>query len=123
MRSAATVAVMLVRLAAVILIALGIAIWIGSGDGLVAIHIVIGVILVLALWALAAIAIVSSVPLSLWAAGLVWGIVVIAFGIAQRSLLPGGAHWVIQVIHLLIGLAAIGLAEMLAARIRRPRPA
>jgi hypothetical protein len=123
MKSMATAVVMLIRLAAVILIGIGIALWTGSGGGLIGLHIVIGVILVLALWALAAIASVSGVPFLLVAAALVWGVVVIAFGIAQRSLLLDGAHWVIQVIHLLIGLAAVGLAEMLSARSHRPKPA
>jgi len=44
-------------------------------------------------------------------------------GLAQDRLLPGSAHWLIQVLHLLVGLAAIGQGEALAARIlRRPVP-
>ena len=123
MKSAAMVAVMLVRLAAIILIVLGIIIWTGNGDGLVGLHMIIGLVFVLALWALAVIALGSGVALPLAAAGLAWGIVVVAFGLAQRGLLPSDAHWVIRVIHLLIGLIAIGLAEMLAGRLRRAKPA
>jgi hypothetical protein len=36
----------------------------------------------------------------------------------QARLLPGDFHWIIQVLHLLVGLAAIGLGEDLAGRIR-----
>ena len=36
---------------------------------------------------------------------------------AQRAgLLPGSAHWVIQVVHLLLGIGLIGLAENLAVQ-------
>ena len=39
----------------------------------------------------------------------VWGLIVPILGVMQTQLLPGGAHWVIEVIHLLVGLVAIGL--------------
>ncbi len=123
MKSAAMVAVMLVRLAAVALIALGIVIWTGHPDGIAGIHILIGLLFVLALWVLAVLALRSSVAFPLAAAGLVWGMVVVAFGLAQQALIPGDAHWVIRVIHLLIGLVAVGLAEMLSGRLRRAKPA
>ncbi len=37
----------------------------------------------------------------------------------QTRWLIGSNHWVIQVIHLLLGLSAIGLAEMIGGRYRR----
>jgi len=123
MKPAAMVAIMLARLAFVIQLVLGIIIWAGNSDSLTGLHILIGLVFVLALWALAVIALPGGVAYPLVAAGLVWGIVVVAFGLAQRGLIPGDAHWVIRVIHLLIGLVAIGLAEMLSARIRRAKPA
>ena len=39
----------------------------------------------------------------------------------QTQLLPGSWHWVIQVLHLLLGLGAMGQGEGLAARIKRAR--
>jgi plastocyanin len=41
-----------------------------------------------------------------------------AFGMTQSGVLPGDAHRVIQVLHLLVGPGAVGLAETLARRIR-----
>ncbi len=41
-----------------------------------------------------------------------------ALGATQTSILPGPEHWVIQVLHLLVGLTAIALAEVLGRRIR-----
>jgi len=40
-------------------------------------------------------------------------------GITQNRLLVDGARSIIQVLHLLVGIAGIGLAERLAAKIKR----
>ena len=45
-----------------------------------------------------------------------WGLIVPIVGLTQRELVPGSAHWVIQVIHLLLGIGLIALAENLATR-------
>ena len=42
-------------------------------------------------------------------------------GLTQDQMLLGDAHWVIRVLHLLVGLGAIGQSEGLAVRIRRAR--
>jgi hypothetical protein len=112
---------MVVRLAGLILIVLGILFWTGHADSLVGVHTVIGIVLVLSLWVLATLASQSGVPAGLVAAAVGWGVVTIALGLTQERWLPGDAHWVIQVLHLLVGLGAIGLAETLGARIRRTR--
>jgi uncharacterized membrane protein YuzA (DUF378 family) len=52
----------------------------------------------------------------------VWGLVVLVLGLNQTRLLVGSAHWLIEVLHLLVGIAAVGMAEGLAARIKE-RPA
>jgi hypothetical protein len=49
-------------------------------------------------------------------AAVVWGVAVIVVGLTQRELLPGSAHVVIEVLHLLLGLGAVGLADTLATR-------
>ena len=51
----------------------------------------------------------------------VWycGLLVVFVGLSQQSWLVGSAHWVIQVLHLLIGLLAIGIGEMIGARYKR----
>ncbi len=53
----------------------------------------------------------------------VWGLIVPALGVTQSGLLAGDFHWVIQVVHLLVGVAAIGQAEALAVRIKARAPA
>jgi hypothetical protein len=73
----------------------------------------IGFVLVIALWIMAGLAARAGVNPGLVALAVVWGLIVPALGMTQVRLLPGDLHWIIQVIHLLVGLIAIGLGERL----------
>lgn len=119
MKTATTALQMLIRGCGVILIVLGVLFWTGSAETLVPVHMLLGLILVLALWALAGVAASSGVSVGLVVLGVVWGLVVLVLGMTQRSLLPGSSHVVIQVLHLLVGLGAIGIAESMGMRIKR----
>ena len=121
MKTATTAAQMLVRLTGLILIVLGILFWTGNADALVPLHMLIGFVLVISLWALAIIAAGAGVAPGLVALSVPWGLLLPILGLTQTRLLPGDSHWVIQVLHLLVGLCAIGLGETLAARIARAR--
>ena len=116
MRSTVTGIQMFVRVAGVIQILLGLAFWTGNALGLVDLHQLLGILLVLALWTQAALAHRAGVPGGLVAGAAVLGLIVPIVGLTQRELLPGSAHWVIQVIHLLLGLGLLGLADNLAIR-------
>jgi hypothetical protein len=116
MRSAITTIQMFVRVAGVIQLLLGLAFWTGNALGLVDLHQLLGILLVLALWTLAALAHRAGVPVGMVAGAAVLGLVVVIIGLTQRELLPGSAHWVIQVIHLLLGIGLLGLADNLATR-------
>jgi hypothetical protein len=116
MRSTITGVQMFVRVAGVIQILLGLAFWTGSALGLVDLHQLLGILLVLALWTQAALAHRAGVPGGMVAGAAVLGLLVVIVGLTQRNLLPGSAHWVIQVIHLLLGIGLLGLAENLATR-------
>ncbi len=122
MRTATTIAQMAVRLAAVIQLILGIIIWLGN-DAPKLVHIVVGIVLVLGLWTLAVIGRSAGVDGRLVGLALVWGALAIAFGLTQEQILKGDVHLVIEVLHLVVGVAAVGMAEGLAARIKRARPA
>jgi hypothetical protein len=117
--TAATVAQMLVRLCGLVLIVLGVLFWTGHALTLVPLHMLVGFILVLALWTLAALAARAGVNVGQVALAAVWGLVVPVLGLTQGSLLTGDAHWLVRVLHLLVGVAAIGQAEALAGAIRR----
>ncbi len=113
----------LVRLTGLIEIVLGAFIWTGNADFLIPIHIASGSVLVLALVALAVLAARAGVQLGFVALAVVWAVVVVIVGLTQEQLLPESGHWVIQVVHLLLGLGAIGQAEYLATRIKGRQPA
>jgi len=119
MRTITTIALMVVRLFGIILLVLGALFWTGNALQLVATHMLLGVLFVLALWTLSGIGAATRQAGGLVASGFIWGIVVLAFGMMQQSLMPGSAHWVIRVLHLLIGLIAMGLGERLGAGIKR----
>lgn len=104
---------MLLRLAFVVQLVIGIAMWLGYWLTLVNLHMAIGSIFVVLLWILAVIAIVQRRAVGLAVFAIVWGLVLAGFGMVQRGLLVGDAHWVIRVIHLLIAMAAMPMAERL----------
>ena len=116
MRSTISGIQMGIRAGWLVQLALGLAFWTGNLLGLVDLHQLLGILLVLALWTQAALAHRAGVPGGLVAAAAVWGLVVVIVGLTQRDLLTGSAHWVIEVVHLLLGIGLIGLAENLATR-------
>jgi hypothetical protein len=118
MRTATTTAQMVVRACFVVQLVLGGLFWTGNALGLVPLHMLVGFLLVLGLWTLAALAAGAGVPPGLVALAAVWGLIVPILGLNQDRLLVGSAHWLIEVLHLLVGVAAVGLAEQLAARIK-----
>ena len=122
MKIATTVFQMLVRLSGLILISLGVLFWTGHALTLIPVHMLVGFVLVLSLWTLAVLAARAGVHAGLVALAIVWGLIVPILGLTQQRLLPGDAHWVIQILHLLVGLGAIGQAEGLAARIKGRQP-
>jgi len=108
------------RVSVLLTLILGIAIWTGNADSLRPVHIVLGILVVLSLWILGfAQATVRGGNGGLAAGAFILGLILPIFGSGQEGLLPGSAHWSLQVIHLLLGLAAIGLGEMIAGRYKR----
>jgi hypothetical protein len=107
---------MVIRVLGVVQLVLGILFWTGNALGLVDLHQFIGILLVLALWTQAALAHRAGVPGGLVAGAVVLGLIVPIVGLTQREIFPGSAHWVIQVVHLLLGLGLLAMAENLATR-------
>jgi hypothetical protein len=107
------------RLCGLVLIALGIAFWTGNLLALVPVHMFTGVLLVVTLWVSSVVAAMSGERAGPVIGGFVWGAIVIALGMTQMSLLVGPTHWLVQVVHLLVGLGAIGLNERLTSSIKR----
>jgi hypothetical protein len=123
MRTTATVAQWLVRVTGLIQIVLGLLFWTGNQLTLVPVHMLVGLILVLSLWTLAFIAARSGVQPGFVAIAFLWGLVVPILGVEQGQILVGSAHWLVKVLHLLVGLVAIGMAEGLGRQIKESAPA
>jgi hypothetical protein len=121
MQATLTIAQMLVRVTGVLLLVLGLLFWSGDALNLIPVHMLLGLILVLSLWLLAALASQAGVPLGMAAGAALIGLITLVLGLTQDSLLPGSTHWVIQVLHLLVGMAAMGSGEMIGGRLRRRR--
>ena len=114
MKPAIAIPLVLLRVSGLLQIVLGLAFWTGNLLNLIPLHMLIGLVFVLALWVLAVLAALNRVNLGFVALALVWGLFVLILGMTQVQLLPGAAHWVIEVLHLLVGLAAMGLGGRLA---------
>ena len=114
MRSTITAIQMGIRVVWLVQLALGVLFWTGNATGLVDLHQLLGILLVLALWTQAVLAARAGVEPRLVAVAAVWGLLVPIVGLTQTSLLTGSLHWLVQVIHLVLGIGLIGLAERLA---------
>ena len=121
MSIATTVTQLFIRIAGPIMIILGLLFWTDNALFLIPLHMTIPLLIVLALWTLALIAANSGVNPGLVALVAVWSLVMPALGLTQQRLLPGGAHWLIEVAHLLVGIGALALGEQLARRIKAAR--
>ena len=118
-RLAIRVSLMVLRIAVLFNLITGIIFWTGNADPLQIVHIVVGIIAVLALWTLGIMQGLRGGNYGLVAAAIVVGLLLVFIGLFQKGWLTGSNHWIIQVIHLLLGIAAIGLGEMIGGRSRR----
>jgi hypothetical protein len=121
MQVVSTVCLMLVRISGVLLLILGLLIWAEGMRDLIFGHTILGLVMVISLWVFAVVAGRLGAPTGLTVAAAIVGLLVLALGMTQNSLLPGGLHWLIQVLHLLLGLSALALAEIVGGRLRRMR--
>ena len=108
-----------IRITGLALVVLGLLLWVDAASGLRSIHILLGLVLVVALVAAAVLALRAGAKPVLPAIAIAWAFLTAALGMVQAQLLVGDAHVVVQVIHLLVGIVAIGLGEALAAAGRR----
>lgn len=117
MQTATTFALILLRVTGLIQLVLGVLFWSGNAQALIPVHMRIGFVLVLTLWTLAMLAARVGIAPGVVVLAVAWGALLPALGLTQSRLLPGDGHWLIQALHLLLGLSAIGQGEGLAARI------
>ena len=98
----------------------GVLFWTGTALNLMALHMLLCFLAVGALWVIGVAQ--AFAPRGSWViatCALMVGAVMIVIGMMQSSLLAGEFHWIIQVIHLTLGLLTIGIGHMAAARYRK----
>lgn len=77
-------------------------------------HMTLGGIVAVALLLCALLAL-GKVPVAKAAPGIPWALATLLLGMRQNELLPGSMHWLIEVLHAVMGIGAIGLTEMIGA--------
>ena len=121
MKNTATIIRMLIRLVGGVLFILGVVYWAVQDPvllySLVLFHVIFGVVFSLMLLVQSLLAALKKVSIGLVILGFAWALALPAFGLTQSQIFPGPTHWVIRVVHLLVGLGAITLAEFLASQI------
>lgn len=110
---------MLVRATGAVMLVLGLVIWTGGYPGLIPMHMLVGLVFVLSLWSVAYVAGRGGAPRGMVVAAVVLGLILPALGLTQQQILPGDGHVVVQIVHVALGLSAIGLGEVLGGSARR----
>lgn len=121
---------MVIRIASIVLtlagalaLLTGLLLWFGWFLQLSSLHMLLGILAVAALWTIGfaqATMLSGSWTMALFA--LLVGMVTLLLGLYQATLLVGSLHWIIQVVHLLLGVTIIGIGHMMTARLRKASP-
>ena len=101
---------------------LGLLDWIANVS-FISIHIVFGLTVALSLLILGIVGVFTKGMRLLGAIGIVYALIVTAFGLTQTTLLVDSLHWLIQAAHLLVGLGAVALAGIIGTRYLRLKSA
>ena len=117
MSLATTVSRWVVRLTGLLHLAIGLALWSGNLLQYLQFHMLDGFVFTLAFLAVVVLVAVARVGLGLVLVGILWVVVVPVLGMTQTQSLPGDLHWIVRVVHLLVGVGAIGFADSLAGMV------
>jgi len=113
---------LIIRITGIFQVLLGIVFWTGNVLPLIPLHMLVGAIFVISLWVLGIRAGVKGAGAGRAALVTGWGVLVLAFGMVQAQILPGPYHWIIRTLHLLVGIAAMALADRLSRRMKSVKP-
>ena len=94
---------------------LGLLFWV-AGMNFISIHMLFGLVVALSLLILGIVGVFTRGMRLLGALGIVYALLVPAFGVTQATLLVGNLHWLIQTAHLLVGLGALAFIGVLSKR-------
>jgi uncharacterized membrane protein len=106
------------RLVGAVELTLGLAIWF-VGVSSVTLHIGLGIAMTLILVIISAIALFTAGIRSLGVIGIVYACILPALGMGQLTLHMGSLQWLVQSLHLLIGIGSIGVIHWIGGRYLR----
>ncbi len=126
----ARVSVMVLRIAALLALILGILFWVGIIQGAeslrnpwTSVHMTLGIIVTICLVILGSLMLTTKGGnAGLGVGAIVLAILVVALGLGQvqvPALAANSVNWIVKIVHLFLGLLAIGLGEMIGGRYRR----
>lgn len=115
MRRATMICLWTLRLAGATQLVLGGLLWFAPRAAYVPFHLGVGMLVVLSVLLLAAVALRAGVRWPLPTLTIVWVLGLVAFAFPHVRLLPGPLHWIVRLVHLSMGVIAIGLGHRVAA--------
>lgn len=117
--SSTTFAITGVRVSGLLVLAAGITAMVGLFALPFVIHLVFGGALSLFLLFLSGKGLRARLPLSLALLGLFWSLLLPLWGLAQNYLVVAALPWLPKALHILCGVGAMGVAEVIGARLLR----
>jgi hypothetical protein len=106
---------LIARVAFLVTMVLGLLFWIFQLN-LISLHMLFGITGALALLIVSMLAAFTKETRLLGAMSMGYAILVPIFGLIQSSILVGNLHWLIQTAHLLVGIGAMGWAQLIDRR-------
>lgn len=114
------VASLVLSLAGLLALIIGLFFWFGVALQFISLHMLLGLLAVAALWVIGvARGLAGDGSWTFALAAIIVGAATLLLGLVQSSLVVGELHWVVRVIHLILGLLTIGIGHMGAARARK----
>ncbi len=111
---------LVLSLAGLLALIFGVLFWFGVALQFVSLHMLLGLLAVAALWVIGvAQGLAGDGSWTFALAAIIVGAATLLLGLIQSSLMVGELHWVVRVIHLILGLLTIGIGHMGAARARK----
>src|SRR5215467_3435830 len=110
----------IIRLAGTGALVLGLLIWTLNLD-VVSIHMLFGLLVALSLLLISLLSAFTRELRIVGIIGIVYAFIVPLLGLNQETLLTGSLHWLIEALHLLVGIGALAFAGVLSMRYRRVR--
>ena len=108
----------ILRIAGSVALVLGLLIWTFQLD-IVSLHMLFGLLVALALLVISILSALTRPLRVLGIVGIVYAFVLPLLGLNQETLLVGSLHWIIEIVHLIVGIGALALGGVMSTRYRR----